>query len=62
VFAAFMYAVIAMATIAGRDISIYITLGTFVVIQLMWQANSIADVLLTRQANRHHKRKGGSDA
>ena len=56
VLAAFMYSVIAMSTLAGKPASILITLGTFIGIQLMWQANSIADVLLTRQDNKHHRK------
>jgi len=54
--AAFMYAVIAMSTLAGKPASILITLSTFTAIQLLWQVNSIADVLLTRQANKHRQK------
>jgi hypothetical protein len=52
VFAAFLYIVISMSTIAGHKSSPIITVSTFIVIQVMWQVNSIADVYLARRQNR----------
>jgi hypothetical protein len=51
--AAGMYTVIAMATLSSNPKTGMISVGVFVVIQLMWQANSVADVLLTRRENRN---------
>jgi hypothetical protein len=44
--------VIAMAAVAGYEKRGLISLAIFVVIQVMWQANAVADVLLTRRENR----------
>lgn len=56
VVAAFLYIVISMATIAGHRTSGLITVATFIVIQLIWQANSIADVFLARRKDREGNR------
>lgn len=52
VVAAFLYTVISMSTIAGHKSSAIITISAFIVIQVMWQVNSIADVHLARRRNR----------
>ena len=49
VIAASLYILISMATIAGHRTSGLITVATFIVIQAMWQLNSIADVFLVRR-------------
>jgi hypothetical protein len=54
--AAFLYVCIAMSTLAGHKSSLIITLLVFITIQLLWQANSIADVMLTRRENKHHRK------
>ena len=59
VIAAGLYTVISMATIAGHRTSGLITVVTFIAIQLIWQLNTIADVLLAKQANRRSTRGGG---
>jgi len=51
--AAGLYTVISMSTIAGHKSSGLITVSTFIVIQLMWQVNSIADVYLARRKSRN---------
>ena len=56
VVAAFLYIVISMATIAGHRTSGLITVATFIVIQAMWQLNSIADVFLARRNDRRGTR------
>lgn len=56
VVASFCYIVISIATIAHNPDSRAISIGVFVAVQLMWQANSVADVLLTRRGN---KKVGG---
>jgi hypothetical protein len=46
--AALLYVGVALATLHRNDQGPLIGLGVFTVVQLMWQANSIADVVLTR--------------
>jgi hypothetical protein len=52
VLAACLYVVISMATLTRSPSAGMISIGVFVIIQFMWQANSIADVLLTRRDNK----------
>jgi hypothetical protein len=47
-FAALLYVGVALATLHRNDQGPLIGLGVFTVVQLMWQANSMADVVLTR--------------
>jgi len=56
--AACLYTIIAMATLANKPETGTISIVVFVVVQLMWQANSIADVRLG-----HHGRhiRGNND-
>lgn len=55
--AAFLYTVISMSTIVGKPSSAFITVGAFIVIQLTWQANSVADVFLARRKPRKGHRR-----
>lgn len=48
-FAALLYVGVALATLAEHSGGPLFGLGVFTVVQLMWQANSIADVRLTRE-------------
>lgn len=50
--ASFGYVMISVATIAHNPISGYISIGVFVLVQFMWQANSITDVLSARKEAR----------
>jgi hypothetical protein len=49
-FAALLYVGVALTTIATNTQGAIIGLGVFTAVQLMWQANSIADVVLVRRA------------
>lgn len=51
-FAALLYVAVGLITVVTNDKGPLIGLGVFTAVQLIWQANSIADVLLVR------KRKG----
>jgi hypothetical protein len=51
--AALLYVGVALATLHRNDQGPLIGLGVFTAVQLMWQANSIADVILTRTERRH---------
>lgn len=51
-FAALLYVGVGLATLQSGQQGPLLGLGVFTVVQLMWQVNSIADVLLTRKARK----------
>lgn len=51
--AALIYIAVGVVSTVGSEYSTVVALIAFVIVQLIWQSNSIADVMITKRENKH---------